>query len=178
MNKSASKTKELTYIALSLASLIVGGSVVYQVSMVLPIPGIKYVFLAPFMSMVIYILLSILNQKLVLLKMGMVFGLIMSMMNLYMGLAILMTAVSSQVVLTLYSGQQRPFLGGVAFAFFTGTSALFISKYMIGGVFGSLSLIWILLVGLMCMVFGIAGSILGNNLMKYLFTAISRTDYK
>lgn len=162
------KVKEITYIAMGVAAMIVCGGVIYVLMSVFPIPGLKYVMMAPLLSVVMFILLDRIEGKQILLKVGVVFGLIMTMVNLYMGLAILVTAFLSEASLLLVGHSKKAVAGAVLFSTYTGLSALTISKYMIGGVFAELPNGWILLAGILCLVTGTIGTIMAKHLSKYI----------
>lgn len=160
MNNS---TKEITYIGLGLAGMIVGGFAIYQVSAVLPIPGVKYILMAPVLSMVLYLLVNLLNTKNVILKTGLVFTVIMSIINVYMGLSILIATCGAHLCQVLF---KRASFGAIAFSFFTGVGALLVSKYLIGGVFTRITLAWILVTGCLCGFVGAYGVYVGKKILS------------
>lgn len=165
---SNSKVKEITYISIGVATLIAGGFAIFQISMFFPIPGIKYILMSPYLSMVIFILLSKVNDKFTLLKIGFTFGLIMMMINMYMGLTIVLTSILSQISINYLKNSFKISFGAVLFSVYAGISALFVSKYIIGGVFKEISNIWLLITGLICMIFGVIGVYLAKKIIKYL----------
>jgi hypothetical protein len=166
--KSDSGVKEITYIAVGVAAMIAGGVVIFQLSLVVPIPGVKYILMAPYLSMVIYILLSKVKTNYALIKIGCVFGLIMMIMNLYMGLTIIATALLSQLSISPIQHQSKAFYGAVLFSAYAGICALVISKYLVGGIFKEISFLWLIATGLICAAFGIIGTILAKKIMKHL----------
>jgi hypothetical protein len=170
--------REITYIALGVASLIAGGFAILQVSMVFPIPGVKYILMSPYLSMVIFILLTKAKGKYALLKFATTFGMIMMVMNIFMGLAIGITAVLSQFSIIRLKASGKAFYGAIFFSAYTGVSALTISKYLVGGVFEEISWIWILLTGLICALFGFLGTILAKRITKHMAIAfVNDTEY-
>lgn len=168
MNTRELGIKELTNISIGVATMIVGGLAIYQLSYVLPIPGVKYILMSPYLSMVIFIMMNRIKGKYTLLKFGMTFGLIMIMMNLYMGLTIILTALLSQVSILAINKEDQAFYGAVLFSAYTGFLALLISKYMIGGIFMEISFLWLLITGLICLIFGITGTQLAKHILKHL----------
>lgn len=165
---SDSITKEITYIALGVATILVGGIVIFQLSLVFPIPCVKYILLAPYLSMMIYILLSKIKRKNVLLKIGFIFGLIMIVINLFMGMTIIITTILSQLTSIIVPSTNKAFYGAVFFSGYTGVSALIISKYLIGGVFKDISSLWMIFTALICAVFGILGTLLAKKILRHL----------
>lgn len=168
MRKTDLTTRDITYIAFGVVAMIAGGAVVLSLSMVFPIPGAKYILMAPWLSMVVSILLAKVRRRHVLALFGTVFGLIMSAMNLYMGLAIVMTGLLSDVSSLPFKEEAKPFFGGVFFAGYTGLTALAVSKFMIGGAFAGIPLGWLAATGLLCALFGLAGALMARKVMKHL----------
>lgn len=169
MKGESMKTKDITHIAISVAVLISGGYAIFFISKLFPLPGVKYLMMAPFLSIVVYVMLMKVEARLTILMMGSVFGIIMGIMNIYMGIAILMTAVLSQVCLWPVKNQKfRAYLGGMLFPGFTGLTALWVSKYMIGGIFEDISLPWVIMTGITCTLIGAISSLMARRLMRYI----------
>ena len=169
MNNYNRKATEITIIAIGIAALIGGGFFILQLSMVFPIPGVKYIMMSPFISLVIFILLYRLSSIYAILKIGLVFAAIMMLINLFMGAAIITTALMTQLtILPIKSHKIRAYLGAVCFSGYTGLSALTFSKYLIGGIFSEIPLAWLVLTGVICLLFGGLGVLIANRLMKYM----------
>ena len=168
-HKKSIQTRDMTYIALGIAALISGGFIIYQASLFIAMPGVKYILMAPYLSMIMYILTAKVSVRFPVLTIGTIFGLIMMFMNLFMVAAILMTSVLTEVS-TFYMGRKesRNFIGAVLFSTYTGLSALVISKYAIGGVFASMPIEWIAYTAILCSVFGFAGTKLGQKILRYV----------
>ncbi len=168
MNQSKMDTHSIAYIGFFLALLIVGGFVIYQVAAVTGMPGVKYVIMGTYVSCLMYILLMKVKLKYTLLLFTTVFALIMSMFNLYMGFAIILTGGLAEGFGNLLFKSYRKVGKSILFAMFTPISALTISKYLIGGIYLQVSVQWILLAGIMGLIFGSIGTYLGVKLAKYL----------
>jgi len=168
MNNKRNNIRELTYIALGAATIIVGGFGILQLSLIFPIPGTKYILMAPFLSMMFMVVQTKVDRKFVLIKLGVVFGLIMSLMNLYMGVTILVTSILAQGTSLLLPINNKYYWGSSLFSAYTGLFALLIPKYFIGGVFEQISMLWIMAVALICFVFGLAGATYAKRIMTYL----------
>lgn len=162
----------LTRIALGVSALIVGGAVIYFISRFLPFPGTKYILMSPYLSLVIYVLMKKIPYKGTPLLICIIFGSIMSFVQLFMGLAILLTGVFTTFVSLLgRNKEERSLLGGVGFSTFTTFSALFISKYLLGGAFLSIPNWWIGIATLLGTFAGIVGVLLGRNIYPYISKA-------
>lgn len=171
MNNSDKKSREIAFIAVGVATLIAGGGVIFIISSVFPLPGVKYILMSPYLSMVIYVIQSKIPVKFTLLKMGIVFALIMTVINLFMGITIIITTLLTQMSITFIKRfDKKTFWGSVLFSTYTGLCALTISKYIIGGIYREISSMWFLLIGLVCLVFGILGTLLAKKVLRYLRT--------
>lgn len=167
--KNNIKTTDITYIAIGLAAIIIGGMIIYQVSSVVAIPGVKYILMAPYLSMIIYILMSKIQARNSAFLIGTAFGFIMVLINIFMGISIIVTAILTEIsIIAIKKSNVRCFVGSILFSMYAGMSALIISKYMIGGVFAEISLKWIVITGAVCFLFGYAGAKLGKRIMTYI----------
>ena len=124
--------------------------------------------MAPYLSMMIFILLKKIKRKNALLKIGFSFGLIMIIINPFMGVTIIITTILSQLSTMRLSNTHQAFYGAVLFSGYTGMVALFVSKYVIGGVFTDISSLWLILSGLACLVFGAIGTLFAKKILKHL----------
>lgn len=169
MRDRDTKARKITYIALGISALIVGGIAIYQISALFPMPGFKYILMAPYLSMVIYIVVSKLKTKFGILKVGLVFGMVMATINIFMMVAIVATTFLTQIsILPIPSERKGIMVGSVLFSAYTGSTALFISKYLIGGVFAAISNGWVLAVGALCLVFGLIGTWTAKRIIKQI----------
>lgn len=167
-----SKAREITYIAVGVATMIVGGMAIFQMSLVFPIPGVKFILMAPYLSMLFFILLSTVKQNNALLKIGCTLGFIMMTVNIFMGFTILLTSLLSQLALVFVPRHNKALYGAVLFSGFTGACSLTISKFIIGGIFLEISNLWIVMTGLICLCFGIVGTRFAKKIIKYLLPAL------
>lgn len=169
MKENRISVKDITTISIGIAALIGGGIVVYQLSAVVPIPGTKYLLMAPYLSMIVFIIMNRVKSKYAILYIGIAFGLIMSLFNLFMTIAIISTAVLSYVsMVPIRKSKIRKIVGASLFSAYTGLSALSISKYMIGGVFERIKNEWILVVTVFCWGFGVLGVLLANKILEHM----------
>ncbi|QUH24775.1 hypothetical protein [Serpentinicella alkaliphila] len=96
MDEDHRKIKEMAIIAVGVATIIGGGIAIFVASSIIPMPGVKYILLSPYLSMVTYVIQLKAKSKLILLKFGVVFAITMTMISLFMGGAILLTAFLAQ----------------------------------------------------------------------------------
>lgn len=169
MNDQRSKNYEIALIAMSVAMIIGGGIGIYMISAVFPIPGGKYILMAPFVSTVLYVIQTKLRGDYTILKLGVVFALTMTIVNIFMGLAILVTTLFTQLSIHLISDhEKKAFWGSILFAGFTGLFALTITKAFIGGIVDDVPYYWFVLIGLLCSVFGVLGTVLAKRVLRHL----------
>lgn len=163
-NHNPNSTASLTHIALSVAALIAGGGCIFFFSRWIPFPGMKYLLMSPYLSLVMTIVMRRIPASNLLLKINTVFGLIMSLVTLYMGLAIFMTGLLSQLVYNLLPGHsvKKIRFSAASYSAFTVLTALLISKFMIGGpIFEAIHPLWMLSATLIGFGLGILGTFPG-----------------
>ncbi|MCH4886490.1 hypothetical protein EZV73_02870 [Acidaminobacter sp. JC074] len=169
------KTKDITTISFGVASIIAGGFIVLAVSKLMPFPGIKFILMAPFLSMMMYVLSMKIENKYAILYIGLVFAGIMSLFHVVMGLSIVTTTLLTQVsIIGFIDKDKRSMLGGIFFSMYTGLTALIFSKHLIGGIFENVTFIWIGITVIICAGFGLVGGIFGKRILKHLNSIISR----
>lgn len=169
MKESKSKIFEMALIAIGVAMIIGGGIAIYMVSAVFPIPGSKYIMMAPVLTTVIYIMQIKLGGTYTIAKFGGVFALTMSIINLFMGLAILTTTLFTQLSIGwIKSTEKRAFWGSICFAGYTGLCALTITKAFIGGIVDDVPYTVFILIGLACAGFGLVGTTLAKRVIRHL----------
>lgn len=136
MNKSKLNTSVLTQIAIAVAAIIVGGYAIYIVSSQVPLPGIKYTAMSPYLSLVIAVVLISFDIKNIILIVNAVFAMMMTIINPYMGMAILSTGVLTQMVDYLIpSGlKYRVHIVAASYSAFVAGTALTVSKLFIDSV--------------------------------------------
>ncbi len=169
MNDQRNKNYEIALIAMSVAMIIGGGIGIYMISAVFPIPGGKYIMMAPFVSTVLYIIQIKLKGNFTILKLGAVFALTMTIINVFMGIAIIVTTLLTHFSIRwIASYEKKAFWGGVLFAGFMGLSALTITKAFIGGIVDDVPYYWFVGIGMLCSVFGVFGTMLAKRALRHL----------
>lgn len=165
------KASEVAQIATAVSAIIVGGYGILVLSSPFAIPGLKYIMMAPYLSLVMSILLNRIKVSFVLLKANAVFAMIMSMINLYMGLAIISSGLLTEG-LGLILGKKTPWSIRIVTSAYSGfviLTALPISKHLIGGaLFESITSGWMIIAALMAFCLGLVGSLVGEFISKRL----------
>lgn len=169
MKDQRSKNNEIALIAMSVAMIIGGGIGIYMISAVLPIPGGKYIMMAPFVSTVLYVIQMKLKGDFTILKIGSVFALTMTLVNVFMGIAILVTTLLTHLSIWWIGGyEKKAFWGSILFAGFTALCALTITKTFIGGIVDDVPYYWFVGIGMLCSGFGVFGTILAKRVLRHL----------
>ncbi|OJV65123.1 MAG: hypothetical protein BGO41_00730 [Clostridiales bacterium 38-18] len=165
--KNKNKTYEIAMIAMSVAMLIGGGIGIYAISAVFPVPGSKYVMMAPVIATILYVMQIKLKGQTTILKFGGVFALVMTLVNLFMGIAILLTTFCTHVsVLWIKNNERKAYWGSVLYAGYTGVIALSITKLFISGIVDEIPYIVFVGIGALCMIFGIIGTTVAKRIIK------------
>ncbi len=141
-------TKHITEVAMAVAALIVGGYLIYIISSQFPLPGVKYTAMAPYLSLIVAFVLTYFKSANTLLLINLVFAMVMSLMNLYMGLSIVLVGLLIHFSQWLIPRSWRFYAGFIASlysAYVVGVSLL-VSKWLIGSiVFKNITLPYVLL---------------------------------
>ena len=169
MNKRRSKNYEIALIAVSVAMLIGGGLVIYMVSAFMPIPGVRYVMMAPLLASIFYVIQMRLKGQYTLLKFGGVFALVMTLINLFMGIAILITTLFTHLsILWIKDDERKALWGGLFFAGYTGLCALAVTKAFIPGLVDEVPYVVFFGVGALCMIFALTGTTVAKRVLRHI----------
>lgn len=167
LDEAHRKTKEMAIIAVGVAIIIGGGIAIFIASSIVPMPGVKYILLSPYLSMVTYVIQLKAKSKLILLKFGAVFAMTMTMISLFMGGAILLTAFLAQFsIIGIKNNEIKVFWGSVMFSGYMGVCALAITRLFINSRADILPNWWILVVGLLSAGLGIVAVNLSKSVLK------------
>lgn len=165
-------TTTMTQIAMSVAVLIAGGSVIFFLSTFVTLPGSKYVLMAPFLGMVMTICIETIHTSWLVLKINTVFGGIMSFVNLYMGLAIWITGLLTEAIVRVIPIKKaEAMITAIVYSAITVLTTLVICKFMIGGVvYKTITPTWMLtgtlLGGALGAFGGYYGTIIGRRIVR------------
>lgn len=173
MNKSRINTSILTQIAIAVAAIIVGGYAIYIVSSQVPLPGAKYTAMSPYLSLIIAVVLISFDFKNIILLVNAVFAMMMTIINPYMGIAILTTGILTQIVDYLIPRRfkYRIYVVAASYSAFVSGTALAVSKLFIDSVvFDMITGPYLILLMGIAFVLGIFGAhfgiIIGKRIRK------------
>ncbi|MCD4714244.1 MAG: hypothetical protein K8R73_13245 [Clostridiales bacterium] len=136
MKKSNLNTSVLTQIAIAVAAIIVGGYAIYIVSSQIPLPGVKYTAMSPYLSLIMAVMLISFEIKNIILIVNAVFAMLMTIINPYMGVAILSTGILTQMVDYFIPNRfkYRVYCVAASYSAFVAGTALTVSKLFIDSV--------------------------------------------
>lgn len=166
-------TQDITQIAMTVSAMLVGGFMIYMISSRFPLPGFKYVAMSPYLSFLITMVLINFKLKGSVIIVNTVFAMVMSMVSLYMGLAIFLTGLLTELTQKLIPNGWRYKMRFVSalYSVYTVSTALMVSKLFIAKeIFEIITLPYILMLMGIAFVLGLlgayAGELLGNRVYK------------
>lgn len=160
-------TEELTFMALMVSALLVGGYVLYILSKTIPLPGSKFVIMAPYLSLVMYLSINHLKKTWTMTIISIVFGMVISIFSLFMGIAIIVAGILSDLTGLILPNKLVPQLSlkivASSYSFWSFAVSLFITDFITGnvlyGAFGPLSFI---AMGVLVFSLGYLGTLIGS----------------
>ena len=160
-------TGELTFMALMSSALLVGGYMLYILSKTIPLPGSKFLVMAPYLSLVMYLSLKHTRRTWTMTIISTVFGIVISIFSLFMGIAIIAAGIFSDLTGLLipnhYTTERSIKIASTSYAFWSFAVSLFITDFVTGnilyGVFGPITFI---LMGVLIFSLGYLGTLFGG----------------
>lgn len=163
-------TRSIANIALGVAAMIAGGFAIFQLSAIFPSPLTKFIMMAPFMGLMFYIINWRINQVKTNLMTGLVFTGIMTLMNIFMGMAILFNTLVTHVVIIIFGKNKktRPFIASLVFSSMTGPTSVLVTKLFIGGAYDTISYWWVGIIWLVTIPLCILGILFAKRICTFL----------
>lgn len=171
MSDKKLSTHEMVHLALTVAALIAGGYSLYLIGVTFPIPGAKYLILTPYLSFMITFVLKYFHNPKSFFYVNTSFGLIMSIMNIYMGLAIFTVGIITQLAMWLVPRQLKMYTTIISFIYAESVifSAIFASALIIKlPLYDHLSLRHLAILGALGSVTSYIGNQMGLHLVRRL----------
>ncbi|MGB3367049.1 MAG: hypothetical protein WBA54_06155 [Acidaminobacteraceae bacterium] len=159
--------RESIFISLLVSMLLGGGYVLYIASTYLPMPGMKYVILAPYLSLIICALRVLVTNKWAVIRFNIVFAMIMSLISIYMSLAIIITTILTELtglVLGQFASKFKNLITSALYSFYAVFVSLITLKYiLLTSDIIEISIIMIISLSLVGFVLGIFGARIGEE---------------
>ena len=172
--------RETIFISLLVSILIGGGYVLYIISAYFPMPGMKYVVLAPYLSLIICALRILVKKKWAVIKFNIVFAMIMSLVTIYMSMAIIITTLLTELtglILIKFSYEFRNIIVSALYSFYAVLISLIVIKYvLVTPEFISVSNVMIMSFCLAGFILGILGAKIGEQVGERVLKIVVATE--
>jgi len=172
-------TRQLTYDALTLALLIVGGFILYYISSVVPVPGAKFLLMAPYLTIVLYypVKRSPTPGTISLINLG--FAALLSLISLFMGMAIVLSGVLTDLtVIVLFRKYDTEWKRRIGISFYPAyamLTSLFITDFITGKrLYGNFGLWPVIIMTLATFALGYIGAVTGHFIDKRISQGVKR----
>ncbi|TCK98568.1 energy-coupling factor transport system substrate-specific component [Natranaerovirga hydrolytica] len=166
----------MTYSAITVSILFVGGFFIYSLSATLAVPGGRFILMAPFLGFVLYFPLTKFRTYGLISKITGVFALILSYVNLFMGLAIfssgLLTDITSFVMFRKLNKEYKIILTTSLYPLFATLTSFYVTTYITHTnffKFNALSIYLFMLLVIFIVLLGLFGSYCGYKLKNRIF---------
>ncbi|ABR46700.1 hypothetical protein Amet_0473 [Alkaliphilus metalliredigens QYMF] len=170
--------KDIAIIALTAALTVVIGYLFYVVGSFFPIPGYKFIIFAPFLGFMIFIPTRKIQKVGVISAVSIVFAALMTPVSVFMGIAIFMTGITTDLLTLLllhnYNQMWKITASVGLYPMFSVLWSFLVSYYFTGNAMYQLVGGWIsiLLLCLVIYILGVVGAYLSN---KVIFSRISKS---
>ncbi len=165
--------RETIFISLLVSILIGGGYVLYIISAYFPMPGMKYVVL-------ICALRILVKKKWAVIKFNIVFAMIMSLVTIYMSMAIIITTLLTELtglILIKFSYEFRNIIVSALYSFYAVLISLIVIKYvLVTPEFISVSNVMIMSFCLAGFILGILGAKIGEQVGERVLKIVVATE--
>ncbi|TCT15443.1 energy-coupling factor transport system substrate-specific component [Natranaerovirga pectinivora] len=167
----------LTYSAITVSILFVGGFVLYSLSSALAIPGNRFVLLAPFLSFVFYFPLAKIRKFGLLTKINVVFALVLSYISIFMGLAIissgLLTDLTGFVLFKKLNKEYTIVITSSIYPVYATLTSFYVTTYLTAGsnMFGYISYKVLIILLFIIYFLGLLGSLAAYKLKSRVFSS-------
>lgn len=172
--------RETIFISLLVSILLGGGYVLYIISTYFPLPGMKYVILAPYLSLIICALRVLIKHKWAVLRFNIVFAMIMSLISIYMSMAIIVTTILTEITSILFGKVSFDFkniVSSALYSFYSVLISLITVKYILFSASAvNISSTLILSLSLFGFILGIFGAKIGEQVGNRVYKIVANKD--
>ena len=177
------KAKDVTFIGLLVAALVSGGFALYLISRVLPLPGAKFLVLAPYLALAMGMGIDRLRSAWSMTIVSVVFGVVISIFTPVMGLTIVAAGLASDAsALVLRGGAltTTKVIGSAAFyPAWSIALALTVTNHLTGNaLFGSLGFGPLLVAAGLAYALGAVGAGVGLKILARIRLATEPAGHK
>jgi len=160
----------VTFIGLLVAALVSGGFALYLISRVLPLPGAKFLVLAPYLALAMGMGIDRLRSAWSMTMVSVVFGVVISVFTPVMGLTIVAAGLASDAAASVFRGgtltTAKVIASAACYPAWSAVLALSVTNYLTGNaLFGSLGLGPLLVTAGLAYALGAVGAALGFKIL-------------
>jgi len=147
---------------ITVALIIVLGFIFYFSSYILPLPGSKFIMMAPFLAFMYTFPLIKINKNGVILILSLLFAIMMSFITVFMGIAILSAGILTEITSYIFKKYKRKteiVFSTAFFPFYSFISFIILSEFLLGYKLLSENSSWLLIIiGITIYCLGLLGS--------------------
>lgn len=163
------KTSDITYMSFSIILLITGGFFLYYMSLVFPVPGSKFIIMSAYLSLVLFFPIKKIQKIGVMSLISIIFGLILSIFTLFMGISIILTGILADITTLIflrnYNTNKKIILSASFYPLYAYITSIYITNFVTGNLlYNIVELPIFILVGLIIFILGIIGSFIGYKI--------------
>lgn len=161
-------TSDITFMAFAVILLITGGYILYTISLIFPIPGSKFIIMSIYLSLILYFLLKKIKRIGIASLISVIFGLILSLFNIFMGLAIistgLLTDLTTYILFKSYKTELSLLISAALYSFFSYITSIYTTNFISGNLLYKIVDIKIfIIIGGIIFILGFIGAKIGQH---------------
>ncbi len=165
------RTRDITFMSLTVVLLIAGGYLLYYMSLFFPVPGSKFIIMGTYLSLVVYFPMKKVNKLGTIALVSIIFGGILSIFTLFMGVAIILTGLLTDLTTLVigrgYKNERVILLSAAAYAFYSFMTSVYITNVVSGNMlYDVVSINVFLIVGFIIFILGFIGAKIGQMIYK------------
>jgi len=165
------KTRDITFMSLTVVLLIAGGYLLYYMSLFFPVPGSKFIVMGAYLSLVVYFPMKKVNKLGTIALVSIIFGSILSIFTFFMGIAIILTGLLTDLTTFIigrgYKNESVIILSAASYAFYSFMTSVYVTNVVSGNMlYDVVSIKVFVIVGFIIFVLGIIGAKTGQMIYK------------
>lgn len=165
------ETRDITFMSLTVVLLIAGGYLLYYMSLFFPIPGSKFIMMATYLSLVVYFPMKKVNKLGTIALISIIFGGILSIFTFFMGLAIIVTGLLTDVTTLIigrgYKNESVIIISAASYALYSFITSIYTTNILSGNMlYNVVSIKMFIIVGIFIFSLGLIGAKIGQILYK------------
>jgi hypothetical protein len=165
------KTRDITFMSLTVVLLIAGGYLLYYMSLFFPVPGSKFIVMGAYLSLVVYFPMKKVNKLGTIALVSIIFGSILSIFTFFMGIAIILTGLLTDLTTFIigrgYKNETVILVSAAAYAFYSFMTSIYVTNVVSGNMlYDVVSIKAFLIVGFIIFILGLFGAKVGQMIYR------------